>query len=116
MIQVASTTTDQEVLHSETNLAEIDTEISQAKQRKTATWHKEEVYNEVIEEGQKFMMANPQQKSSYVLRATKNNKLDFRTGSPTCSHESLCLAPAIIASLKRNLCSVNIRTDSAMNY
>ena len=114
------TTPEQELISNEIYQAEIANDISEAKGAELDSWIKQEVYDEVEDKGQncisvrwvitpKLVDGKMITKARLVAKGFQEVQ-DFRTDSPTCARESLCLMTAIVASNKWQIESIDVKT------
>ncbi len=96
------------------------TVITDAKMAELATWKDEDVYDEIIDEGQSCMSVRwvigekegPDKTTVVKARLCARGfeeQQDFRTDSPTCKRESVRIVLSVIASNKWMLNSIDIK-------
>ena len=100
--------------------SQIDSEVTRAKQLELQNWVKEDVYDEVIDQGQRHIsvcwVGTPKldngiwkTRARLVARGLEETENNFRTDSPTCLKESLRIALTIAASNCWTVNSIDIK-------
>ena len=99
---------------------QVDEETTKAKERELGSWVDKGVFEEVADNGQhcmptklvikpKVIDGKQSVKACLCARGFEETQ-DFRTDSPTCTRESICIALALIASNSWTLNSIDIKT------
>ena len=114
-VESAGTVNVCQVLSSQT-----DSEVIGAKQLELQNWVKEDIYDEVIDQGQRHISVRwvviPKldngiwkTKARLVVRGFEETEKNFRTDSPTCLKESLRVALTVAASNCWTINSIDIK-------
>ena len=100
--------------------SQIDSEVTRAKQLELQNWVKENVYDEVIDQGQRHISVHWvvtskldngiwKTKVRLIARGFEETKNNFRTDSPTCLKESFRVALTIASSKCLTVNSIDIK-------
>ena len=109
-----------EIQQCEIYLAQVNKEVDDAKHMELENWKREEVYEEVSDEGQEAMSVRwvvtpkivdgeKRTKARLVARGFEEDTSNLRTDSPTCMKDSLRLMLAVAASNSWSLNSIDIK-------
>ena len=110
----------EEILLCETYVSEVDQETMKAKNTEHNNWLREDVYEEVNDNGQntisvrwvvtpKIIDGKLSTKARLVARGFEEDKSSLRTDSPTCMRETLKIVLAIAASSGWDINSIDIK-------